>query len=192
MSSGKKYQIIYADPPWKFNAWSDKGNGRSADNHYTTQSLSELMKMKISAICEDNAVLLMWATAPCLLHATRLGKAWGFQYKTIAFVWVKTNRNNGKTFMGMGYYTRSNAELVLLFTRGKPLKRNQKNIRQVLISPRTEHSRKPAEIRQYIVELFGDISRIELFARDPSDSSDTSLNGWDVFGNEVQNSIIIN
>ena len=186
----KRYNVIYADPPWQFRVWSNKGMSRSAENHYLPQSLQNLIAFNVSAICENDCVLLMWATFPCLKNAFELAEAWGFAYKTVAFTWVKQNKNNEKLFKGMGYYTRANAEVVLLFTKGKPLKRACRNVEQVLISKRGEHSKKPAEIRERIVKLFGDVPRIELFARSCKGSfSDNEFDGWDVFGNEVSNSI---
>lgn len=105
-------------------------------------------------------------------------KAWGFTYKTIAFTWIKQNRKGDGIFKGMGYYTRSNAELCLIATRGKILERKSKSVSSVIISHLEEHSRKPMEARQRIVELYGDLPRIELFARQYAD-------GWDCWGNEV-------
>jgi site-specific DNA-methyltransferase (adenine-specific) len=189
----KKYDIIYADPPWQYKVWSKKGAGRSAESHYQTQSPYFLKRMNINSLCKPNCVLLMWATFPCLEQALELGKAWGFIYKTVAFTWVKTNINNEKLFIGMGYYTRANAEIVLLFTKGKSLPRQAKNVPQVLISPRKRHSEKPHEIRKRIVRLFGNLEKLELFARKkPFEKEGINVfEGWDVFGNEVDNSIEI-
>ena len=186
----KKYDLIYADPPWRFDVWSKKGAGRSAESHYKTQSLDFLKGMDIEILCKPNCVLLMWATFPCLQQALELGIAWGFTYKTVAFTWIKENRNNDRIFLGMGYYTRANAEIVLLFTRGKPLRRCAKDIPQVLISPLGRHSEKPDEIRKRIERLFGNVTRLELFAREKfTDDHNDIFEGWDVFGNEVKNSI---
>ena len=188
----KKYNIIYADPPWKFKVWSRKGLGRSADKHYVTQDIDCLKLLNVPAICEKNSVLFMWATFPCLREAFELAEAWGFTYKTVAFTWIKKNKSNDKLFVGMGYYTRANAEIVLLFTKGSPLKRVYRNVEQVLISKRGSHSKKPTEIRERIVRLFGDLPRVELFARDGGGFfSDSEFEGWDVFGNEVRNSIVL-
>jgi len=134
----------------------------------------------------------MWATFPCLREAFELAEAWGFTYKTVAFTWIKKNKSNDKLFVGMGYYTRANAEIVLLFTKGSPLKRLSRNVEQVLISKRGSHSKKPIEIRERIVRLFGDLPRVELFARDGGGFfSNREFEGWDVFGNEVRNSIVL-
>ncbi|MFH6967173.1 MT-A70 family methyltransferase [Flavobacterium sp. FlaQc-28] len=187
----KKYDIIYADPPWQYKVWSKKGAGRSAEIHYQTESAEFLKKMNIQALCKPNCTLFMWVAFPFLEQALELGRAWGFTYKTVAFTWVKTNINNENPFMGMGYYTRSNTEIVLLFTKGKPLARLAKNVPQVLISPRARHSEKPDEIRKRIVRLFGDVTRLELFARQNSAEDNNTFKGWDVFGNEVHNSIEI-
>lgn len=187
----RKYDIIYADPPWQYKVWSRKGSVSTAENHYTTQTIGFLKSMDVECLSKPNCALFMWATFPCLLEALELGKAWGFVYKTVAFTWVKTNINNGKPFLGMGYYTRANAEIVLLFLKGKPLTRMAKNVSQVLIAPRGRHSEKPNEIRNRILRLFGNLPRLELFARiNPLDpDSKKNLTGWDVFGNEVDNSI---
>ena len=120
----------------------------------------------------------MWVTYPKLKEGIDLLEKWGFTYKTVAFTWVKKNKNNENYFMGMGYYTRSNAEICLLGIKGKPLKRCSHRVKQICDAKIMEHSRKPDEIRDRIVELFGDIPRIELFARQYAD-------GWDCWGNEV-------
>ena len=120
----------------------------------------------------------MWATFPMLREALELIEAWGFEYKTIAFCWVKQNKNSDGIFKGMGYYTRSNAEICLLATRGRVLERKSRSVSSVIISHIERHSKKPAETRDRIVELFGDLPRIELFARETTP-------GWDCWGNEV-------
>lgn len=111
-------------------------------------------------------------------------KAWGFEYKTVAFVWVKQNRKGGGIFTGMGHWTRSNAEICLLATRGKPI-RFSKSVHQIIMSPVEQHSKKPDIVRHKIVELAGDLPRIELFARQKTP-------GWDVWGNEVDCDINLN
>ncbi len=177
-STPKKYNIIYADPPWTFKTYSDKGKGRSAERHYPTMGKKEIQELNVPKICEKDCVLFLWVTAPCLLEGIELIKAWGFSYKTVAFTWVKQNRKSDKFFMGMGYYTRSNAEYCLLATRGKILERNSRSVSSVIMSHLEEHSKKPDEARRKIVELFGDLPRVELFARQ-------QVEGWDSFGNEI-------
>lgn len=180
-NTDKRYNAIYADPPWQFQAWSrNTGLERSADKHYKTMQKNDIQSMRnvIDRIVAKDCVLFLWVTAPCLLEGIELIKAWGFTYKTIAFTWIKQNKKNNSLFWGMGYYTRANAELCLLATRGKPLKRVSRTVHSVVLSKIREHSRKPDEVRERIVELFGDIPRIELFARQKVD-------GWDCWGDEV-------
>ena len=136
------------------------------------------MKDVIDKISNENCVLFLWVTVPCLLEGLELINSWGFTYKTIGFTWIKTNKKSDSLFWGMGYYTRANTELCLLATKGKPLKRISKSVHQVVMSKIREHSRKPDEVRDRIVKLFGDLPRIELFARQQVD-------GWDCWGNEV-------
>lgn len=174
----KKYNIIYADPAWTYRVWSKKGAGRTASAHYTVSSLDEMKELPIQNIYEDDSVLFMWATYPNLKEALELGEAWGFEYKTVAFTWIKRNKKSNGFFVGMGYYTRANAEICLLFTRGKVLPRQSKSVRQICSARIRNHSQKPDEIRGRIVALFGDLPRIELFARQ-------SVPGWDTWGNEV-------
>ena len=172
-----KYNIIYADPPWQFSAWSNKAQ-KHVSKHYATMTIQQIMELPISELAADNAVLLMWATFPNLPLALKTMEAWGFRYNTCAFTWVKQNKKTPSLFWGMGYYTRSNAEVCLLATKGKPLPRLSHKVHSVIVSPVEEHSKKPDEVRKRIVELFGDLPRIELFARQQAD-------GWDCWGNEV-------
>lgn len=174
----KKYNIIYADPPWAYRVWSKKGQGRSAEAHYPTMNLNSIKALPVDKLAADDCVLFLWATYPNLEEAFEVLKAWGFKYKTVAFTWVKQNRKSDKLFTGMGYWTRANAEVCLLATRGHP-KRINANVRQVILSHVEEHSKKPDEARDRIVQLMGDLPRVELFARQ-------STEGWDVWGNEVE------
>ena len=174
----KKYSIIYADPPWQYEM--KKGQG-VAENHYSTMGIEEICSLPVREICEKDCVLFLWVTFPQLPEAFRVIKAWGFRYKTVAFVWIKLNRSGNGYFFGLGYWTRGNAEICLLAVRGKP-KRISRKVFQLIFSPLQEHSKKPAEARERIVELMGDLPRIELFARQQSP-------GWDVWGNEVKSSL---
>lgn len=174
----KKYNIIYADPPWSYRVWSKKGLQRSAEDHYPTMRLDDICALPVSEIADKDSVLFLWATFPTLPCAFEVIKSWGFEYKTVAFVWVKRNKKTPSWFWGLGYWTRANAEICFLATKGKP-KRISKRVHQVIDTPIEQHSKKPDEARKRIVELIGDLPRIELFARQqPS--------GWDVWGNEVQ------
>lgn len=169
------YQVILADPPWRFATRSPKGEGRSAQRHYDCMSLAEIKALPVADHAAKDCVLLMWVTDPMLRHGFEVLDAWGFTYKTVGFYWAKTNRN-GSPFMGGGYWTRANPEQCLLATRGKP-KRIEKDVRRLVLDPRREHSRKPDRI-------YTDIERLapgpycELFAR-------STKPGWDCWGKEV-------
>lgn len=178
-STNNRYQIIYADPPWQYKVWSRAtGLGRSAESHYKTMPKEDIQKLPVSRITDKNAVLFLWVTYPCLLEGLELMRKWGFTYKTCGFCWVKLNKKSDTPFTGMGYYTRANTEICLLGTKGKPLKRKSKSVKQLIITRIEEHSKKPAIVRDKITELFGDLPRIELFARQYAD-------GWDCWGDEV-------
>lgn len=170
----KKYKVIYADPPWSYY---NKRTRAAADKHYSTMSVADIAAIPVEQIADDDCVLFMWATFPMIQEAMDVIRAWGFTYKTIAFCWVKQNKSGHGLFWGLGNWTRSNAEVCLLAIKGKP-KRICGGVHSVILSPVQRHSQKPAEARGRIVELLGDIPRIELFARERTP-------GWDVWGNEV-------
>ena len=173
-----KYNIIYADPPWQYQRSGVQG---AAAFHYSTMGIEDLCRLPISELAADDCALFMWATFPQLSEALQLIKSWGFTYKTVAFVWLKKNKVADSWFYGLGFWTRGNAEICLFATKGKP-KRQSASVHQFIISPIEQHSKKPDEARDKIVQLRGDLSRIELFARQ-------SPEGWDVWGNEVECSI---
>jgi len=177
----KKYNIIYADPPWSYN---DKMSGHSfsLDHEYETQPLEWIKKLPVQNISDKNCVLFLWAVSPQLPEAIEVMKAWGFKYKTVAFCWSKVHKS-GKPVSNLGRWTMGNIELCLLGVRGKP-KRICNNVKQLVVAERTIHSKKPDEVRNRIVELMGDLPRIELFARQKTE-------GWDVWGNEVESDIHI-
>lgn len=175
-----KYQIIYADPPWKYQDKS-KSHGGGAESHYPCMSIAEMCALPVKEITDENAVLLMWVTMPMLEVAFEVIKAWGFKYKTCAFTWVKTNKD-GSIYMGMGRYTRANAEVCLLATKGKGIKRKSASVYNTQLRPRGKHSKKPVDFYEEIYDLFGDVPRIELFSRE-------RWAGWDVWGNEVESDI---
>ena len=174
----KKYNVILADPPWSFRAWSSKGMGRSAEQHYPTMRLEDIKALPVSDLAAGDCVLFLWATFPMLKEALEVIDTWGFTYKTVAFTWVKENRKSPGLFWGLGYWTRANAEICLLATRGSP-KRQSAAVHQVILSPVEQHSKKPDAVRERIVALMGDVPRVELFARQETP-------GWDVWGNEVE------
>jgi N6-adenosine-specific RNA methylase IME4 len=177
-NTDKKYNIIYADPPWNYN---DKRTGKKmsggATNHYSTMKTRDIKEIPIKKITDNNCMLFLWVTFPNLQEGLNIIKEWGFTYKTLGFSWIKTNKKNNKPFFGIGYYTKSNCECCLIGVKGKPIKESN-SVSSVIISPREEHSKKPDEVRDKIVELCGDIPRIELFARQ-------EVKGWDCWGNEV-------
>ena len=170
----KVYNIIYADPPWDYvNKLPSSGKGQ----HYNMMPTQAIMQLPVRDLSANDCVLFMWATFPKLQDGLDVIKAWGFDYKTCAFVWVKKNKNEGTPFWGMGSWTRSNAELCLLATKGN-IKRKRKDIHQLIYRPIEVHSKKPPETRTLITKLVGDLPRVELFSRD-------APMGWDYFGNEV-------
>lgn len=169
----KKYQIIYADPPWEFNF--HKRNLVSKDHLYSTMKSWEIKSLPVVSIADKDCILFLWIMNSQLPLALKCIQEWGFIYKTVAFTWVKVRKNT--YHFGGGNWTRSNPELCLLATKGN-IKRLSASVRNLIISPLREHSRKPVEVRERIVELVGDLPRIELFARE-------RFEGWDCWGNEV-------
>ena len=161
MPEAGKYGIVYADPPWRYDM--KRGNG-VAENHYPTMSIEEICALPVTDLAARDSALFLWATFPQLNEAFRVIEAWGFKYKTLAFLWLKQNRKADSWFYGMGFWTRSNAEVCLLATRGHP-KRQCAGIHQFVISHIEQHSKKPDEVRDKIVKLMGDQPRVELFAR---------------------------
>lgn len=177
----KKYTIIYADPPWSYRD-RRKGQGGAKD-HYPTMKLEDICNLPVKKITNDNAALFLWVTFPNLPEGLRVMESWGFKYKTLGFSWIKTNSKSRTPFFGIGYYTKSNCEVCLLGIKGK-MKPISNKISSVLIAPKEEHSKKPDIVRNNIVELFGNLPRVELFARESSP-------GWDVWGNEVKSDIFL-
>ncbi|UIS74664.1 DNA methyltransferase [Morganella phage Mecenats66] len=200
----EKYQIIAADPPWQY---SNTVSRASAESHYSTMTLEQMMKMKIADISAKDSVLCMWYTSASTFDAYRLCHAWGFKVRTPKLItWVKMNKlykqhiNSAlasgrvknchdfmalmreQTRMGIGNYTRSNTEDMLIATRGKILPRLNKSLKQVLYAPIGEHSQKPAEAMEMITQVFGDLKRIELFSR-------SAHPGWDSWGNQADNGL---
>ena len=155
----------------------------SPANHYPVMTVEEICELSVQKFAADDCVLFMWATFPKLEEAFEVIKAWGFKYSTVAFVWVKKKKKSDSRFMGMGRWTRNNAEVCLVSTRGHP-KRISRKVHQLIISPVEEHSKKPDITRDKIIELMGDLPRVELFARQAPP-------GWDVWGNEVLNDVWI-
>lgn len=206
-----KYSLIYADPCWSYD---NKGTRAKADNHYSTMNLTDLKRLPVWDLTADDAVLAMWWVPPMPLEAIQLAEAWGFKVKNMClFTWHKLNqcaeRNidawleaqkkiegadvsaaaifsalDEQTRMGLGNYTRSNAENVLVAVKGKGIPRLQADIKQMILAPIGAHSAKPEECRRRLERLYGDVPRIELFSRgdDPA---------WHHWGDECDSSVIL-
>ena len=188
----KKYQVIYADPPWdyggkmQYDKTTIKGENigfekkiflSSAGFKYPTLKLKQLKTLDVKSIADDDCILFMWTTGPQLANSVELGEAWGFEYKTVAFVWDKMIHNPGR-------YTLSQTEFVLVFKKGKiPQPRGARNVRQMVAVPRGKHSEKPIEVIKGITKMFPQQDKIELFARN-------NFVGWDNCGLEVPDSKI--
>lgn len=172
----KKYKIIYADPPWDYgNTKNLKGKFWGiAEKHYKTMKFSEILSLPVNSISDKDAYLFLWTTSPFLKHSFEVIEKWGFKYSTVGFVWVKM-KNDMSDFRrdGLGKYTISNAEYCLIGRNGKYF-RNSKSVQQIIKTPKLGHSKKPDEIRKRIIDLVGDVSRIELFAREKA-------KGWDAW-----------
>ena len=172
----EKFEVIYADPPWDYKGQLQHNGAGGIDSggaqtHYSTVTLDDLTNLEIRKITANNTLLFMWSSSPHLDQAIELGKAWGFSWATVAFVWNKMKTNPG-------FYTMSQCELCLVFRHGKiPSPRGARNIRQYVEETRGRHSQKPNEVRNRITEMFPTQRKIELFAREAHE-------GWSVWGNE--------
>ena len=174
--TNKKYNIIYADPPWMYRS-ELKGINMGGKPNYELMTIKDICKLPVKKIADTNCMLFLWVTFPQLQEGLDTIKAWGFTYKTLGFSWIKLNKKNNKPFFGIGYYTKSNCEVCLIGVKGKPIKKSN-CVSSVVMTPREGHSKKPDIVKDKIVELCGDIPRIELFARQRTE-------GWDAWGNEV-------
>jgi N6-adenosine-specific RNA methylase IME4 len=198
------YQLIYVDPPWQYGNTISNG---AAENHYQTMTLAEMKRLPVWSLAAADSVLAMWYTGTHVEEAIELATAWGFRVRTMkAFTWIKFNQRAGERFdkalasgslmdfndlldmlnaetrMSGGNHTRANTEDVLIATRGAGLERASASVKQVVYSCLGEHSEKPWEVRNRLEQLYGDVSRIELFAR-------TEWTGWDRWGNECNSSV---
>lgn len=175
-----KYGVILADPPWTFATYSSKGKGRSAEAHYNCMSRDDIATLPVGELAATDALLFLWTTKPMLPQALSVIDAWGFKYKTVGFTWVKARKSRDTVSgqdhpIGTGYWTRANPELCLLGARGKP-HRLSRSVRELIVAPRREHSRKPDEIYGRI-EALCEGPYLEMFARFPRE-------GWDRFGDQ--------
>jgi N6-adenosine-specific RNA methylase IME4 len=177
---GKKYQIIYADPPWQYKSKECLSktsilNGK-LNTHYPTMTMKDIKELLVGGVADDNCLLFLWVVSPMLDDCIDVLKSWGFKYSTIGFVWYKQKTNPGS-------YTMSECEICLIGKKGSiPTPRGARNIRQFLSEKKTKHSSKPLEIKDRITQMFPTQNKLELFAREKTD-------GWDVWGNEVESDI---
>ncbi len=171
-----RYGVILCDPPWKFALFSDKGGQKSAERHYPTMTYEQLAALPVNYLAAPDAVLVMWAVAPMLDRALALMGAWGFTFKT-AGAWAKQTPGGKKWAFGPGYILRGAAEFYLLGTIGEP-RQSVRNVRNLIVAQRREHSRKPAQMRQDLERMYPHAWWCELFTRQRRP-------GWDVFGNQV-------
>jgi N6-adenosine-specific RNA methylase IME4 len=178
----KKYQIIYADPPWNSNSQFGRDKNKGNEQHYPLMDLESIKNLPVKELTDKNCILFLWVVDTQLFDSKEVINAWGFTYKTVGFTWSKETVN-GKDHFGVGMWTRKNPEMCLIATKGHP-KRIDAGVRQLQRYKVREHSQKPDEIRNEIVRLCGDLPRIELFARE-------KFEGWDVYGNEVESDIIL-
>lgn len=177
----KKYRVIYADPPWDFSG-NVGSTGSNVKKHYETLSIKQIRDLNISEISKKDSICFLWCCEANLKEAIEILESWGFKYKTIAFVWIKTQ--NGKRVTVTGPWTLKCTELCLLGTKGSMNRFVHKRPHELIVTERQKHSKKPEEARKRIEEMFPKSSKIELFAREKS-------NGWDVFGNEVESDVLL-
>ena len=184
------YGLIVADPPWTYSVFSEKGKARSAERHYNTMTLADIKAMPVAWLAAKNCHLMMWVTGPGLVRGDHIPimDEWGFEPSAMAFVWIKCKKRYAENGIlmerlteamfgkGMGHTTRHNAEFVVLGRRGSP-KRNRKDIHEIIVAPRREHSRKPDEIYTRC-EAYADGPYLELFARQRRP-------GWECWGAET-------
>lgn len=179
----RHFACILADPPWRFKVWSNKGLGRSAERYYPTLTLADILSFPIADVAADDAWLFLWVTGPFLAAGHHVGviSEWGFQPSGIMFTWAKQNKSGDGFHMGLGYTSRKNAEFCLCARRGHP-QRLSKSVRELIVAPVREHSRKPVEAH-WRIEQFCPGPRLELFARNRP--STPRANEWTVFGNQL-------
>ena len=177
------YRVILADPPWSFETWLHRGQGRGASQHYQTMATAEIAALPVADLAAGDCVLFLWGVWPLLPDALEVIASWGFTYKTCGFVWVKQTARAAtlwadldNLFMGLGYGTRGNSELCLRAARGAPKCRTH-DVSQLILAPRRQHSRKP-EAQYDRIERLYDGPYLELFAR-------TKHDGWDGWGDQA-------
>lgn len=183
----ERYGLIYADPPWSFDNYSEKGEDRNAKAWYDCMPIEDIWALPVGDLAADDCMLAMWATFPLLPEAIETCRRWGFRYVTIGHVWIKLNKSVGlrsiidiakDVFLSTGYWTRGNAEIIIFASKGSP-QRNSKSIRQVVLAPRAKHSEKPLVFRKNLEKLLVTKKRVELFCRREPTAD------WHAWGNQV-------
>jgi len=184
------YQIIYADPPWDYNNWSpiedEKIARKVGRTNYPTMNLEDICRLPVSTIADKDCILFLWATPPCIEQAFEVIKSWGFFYKTFGFSWVKQNKQGWGYYSGLGNWTLGNLEVCLLATH-KTFPKRKNPVKQLMLSPLRGHSQKPDETRERIIQLMGDLPRIELFSRQKVEGWDSI--GFDIDGYDIRESL---
>jgi N6-adenosine-specific RNA methylase IME4 len=175
-----KYDVILADPPWTFSVWNAEKSDRHASHKYALMDVKDICELPVIGIAEENCALFIWATWPNIQDAFAVITKWGFKYRTLAWIWIKTTKNNGLA-TGMGYYTRANSEPCLLAVKGR-MSVAAHDVLAVISSPRREHSQKPDEQYAKIERLYPNKNYLELFARQKRP-------GWNSWGNEIESDI---
>lgn len=168
-----KYNIIYADPPWQYY----EGGYKNQSQHYNTMTFEEIKNLAIEDITANDCILFLWTTSPILNNVFKIIESWGFKYSTVGFVWIKSKKEGNGFAFGCGNWTRANAEYCLIAIKGN-IKRKDASISQIIYSPKEEHSKKPDIVREKIIQLVGNLPRVELFARQ-------KIEGWDSWGDEI-------
>lgn len=176
-----RHNVILADPPWGFENWSAAGEGRNPNQHYDTMTADQIIAMPVGDLAAPDCAIFLWCVDPLLDRGFEALRRWGFRYVTVAFEWAKLNKSGQGYFMGTGYWTRANPEICLLGMRGR-MERASCAVRQLIVEPIREHSRKPDRVRTDIEQLLGGPERgvherCELFAR-------SSRQGWSTWGNQ--------
>jgi N6-adenosine-specific RNA methylase IME4 len=179
----QQYDVVLMDPPWWYGD-NQAGKMGAAENHYPTMRDEDLMALDVRSLLHKNSVVFIWATSPRLDFAIDLLRHWGLSYRGVAFTWVKTKKDGLTPIGAQGVrpsIVKPTTEFVLaasLVTKGRPRPVADEGVRHVVLAPRTEHSRKPDEVHRRIEALYPEATKLEMFAR-------RSMDGWDVWGNEV-------
>jgi len=170
-----RYGVILADPPWRFRTWGEHNQAKSASRHYSLMTMDEMKALPVNQLATDHCALVMWAVQPMIPEAIDLMKAWGFRYKTMG-TWAKQSSTGRKWAFGTGYLFRCAAEFFVVGTLGEPVI-GARDVRNLIVAPVREHSRKPDEMHANLERLFPCVARAELFARE-------SRPGWETWGNQ--------